>query len=152
MIGDCDQNVEPALGRPESMKYDQQARERRREAALQAPRCADAEEPAHQDPEVQSCVVNQNALQNVRTPSEVEPPEMPGLVGMCEGPLQPFTSSSQQPATSIASNASAVAVDGMSSSCLVLPAAPTSGWLRDVASDVEFIQSDQYFVAVITLV
>src|SRR5690349_16988767 len=55
---------------------------------LKAARRPDPNQRAHQEPQIQRRRVNQDALQDVRSSTQVHSAEPPGFVGMSEGSLQ----------------------------------------------------------------
>ena len=64
------------------------------ESPLQAPRCADANQVPHEEPEIEPAHVDQQSLQYVRVAAEVHAAHAARLVEMRDGPLQPFAAES----------------------------------------------------------
>src|SRR4051794_7219695 len=63
----------------------------RRYAALEATRCADADEGAHQQSQVEAANVDEEPLQDVRVAAQVRAPHRPGLVEMRVRTFQSLT-------------------------------------------------------------
>ena len=74
----------------------QKSTNERDEAALQAAWGADADQLTHEQPEIEAANVDQQPLQDVGVPAQVDAAHAAGFVEMGKGPLQAFTAEPQQ--------------------------------------------------------
>src|SRR5262245_49117108 len=95
---------------------------------------ADANQLPDEESEIEAARVNQQALQNVRVPAEIDTTHPSRLIQMREGPLQAFAAKSQQSQAARATNAPPIAIHRGARRGLLLPVAPPAIGFRDVGS------------------
>jgi len=81
---------------PEGSHQCQQRGDDREKAPLQPSRRAYTDQLSHQQSEIEATGVNQQALQNVRVPAQVDAPHPTCFVEMGERPFQALTTEPQQ--------------------------------------------------------
>lgn len=79
---------------------------------LKAPRCADTDERAHQQAEIQRPRMEQQPFEDIVVTPQMDAPHAAGFEEMRKGALQPLASLTQQALASRAPNASAIAIHG----------------------------------------
>jgi len=127
-------------------------RDQRAQAALEATRRADAEERAHQEPEIEAPDVDEEAFQDVRVAPQVRPAHPAGLIEMGVRPLQAFAAASLQPTAAGPAYPPAVRIDRVARRRLAAPVTRPAIWFRDVCPQVECRQIHQHLIAVVALV
>ena len=134
-----------------AQEADQRLHQRRR-AALEAPRRADARQVRHEQPEIDAADLDEQPLQNVGMPAQMDAAHPAGLIEMRVGPFQQLAPLPQQPFSACASNPPPVGIHRVPRRRLALPVAPAAVRLRDVAADADGRKPDHRLVAVISLV
>ena len=86
-----------------------EAPEKRRGAALEASRRADADELSHQETKVQRAGLQERPLENVLVTAQVHTPHAARPIEMREGPFEPLAALPQQALAAHAANPPAVA-------------------------------------------
>ena len=86
-------------------KHDHERREDGREATLEAPRCADADQVAHDEPEIEAARMNQDALQDVGVPTQMRAAQRAGFIQMGVRALKIFAAAPQEPLSPSPTNA-----------------------------------------------
>ena len=126
--------------------------ERGRRAALEAPRCANARQLPHEQPEIEPAGVHEHALQDVGMSAQVHASHAPGVVEMRIGAFEPFTALAQQPLPAGAPNPPTIGIHRVACLRLPLPVASPAIRLRDVTPDPKVRERDHRVVAVVPLV
>ena len=137
---------------PEAVQHDDQGRDERLDAALEAARRPDPRHLAHEEAQIEAAGPHQKALRDVGMPSQIHPTHAPRLVEMGVRALQPFAALSQQAFPSGTPNPTPVAMHSRARQRLALPAASPAIRLRHVAAKPEVGQRDHRLVAVVALV
>src|SRR6187200_1829999 len=95
-------------------------------------RRAAAGEGPHQESEIEAANVHEQALQDVRVPSQMRASHPTGFVEMRIWALQSLASAPLQPPSARATNPSTIGIDGVAGGGLLLPVPPSAIGLGDV--------------------
>jgi hypothetical protein len=96
--------------------------------------------------------VDQQPLQNVRVSAQIHAAQATGFIEMCKMVFKAFATQPQQSLPARATDAPAIAIDGVARRGLALPATPTAIGFRNVAPDLHRFEIDQLLIAVIALI
>ena len=123
-----------------------------RSAALEAARCPDAGQFAHEQTQIRPADLHEQSLEHVGMAAQMHAPQSSRFVEMGVGTFEPFAALTQQAPPAGASNASPVGVDGRPGRGLSPPATPAPVRLGHVAADAQRGQRHQGLVAVVPLI
>lgn len=137
---------------PESAQRADQGVDEGAYAALEAARRPEARQVSHQQAQVQTADVHQQALEDVRMVAQIDPAPPSGFVQMRVGTFEPLAALAQQPLPAGALNPPPVGIHRVADLGPASPVAPTASRLRHVTADAQFGQGDQCRVAVLPLV
>ena len=122
---------------PERPNQRQQRDEGRDTASLQAAWRADADQPPHEQAEVEATGVNQQTLPNIDVAAEIHAAQAAGLVEMGERPFQSLAAKPQQAEAPRAANAPTIAVHRVARRRITLVARCVSRFARRERSQPE---------------
>src|SRR4051795_252531 len=81
-----------------------------RQAALEPSRRAHADQLTHDEAEIEASGMNQQALQDVRVPTQMRPPHPARVIDMREGPFDALAPLPHQAASAGATHATSIAI------------------------------------------
>jgi len=115
---------------------------------LERARRADADQPTHEEPEIETARVNQQPLPTVGVTAEVHAAHATGLIEMGKRSFRAFTAEPQEAQAACPANSATIAVHRAARFWMPPPvASPTIG-LGDVTANADGFEVDQRLVAV----
>src|SRR5437867_3823850 len=124
----------------------------RRPAALKAPWRPAPERMPHQESEIERARVDDQPLEDVRMPAQVDPAQPAGVIDVRKRPLDVLAAAPHQPLPARAAHATAIAIDRVLGLRRLGTAATAASGLSEVATDAEGPESQQGVVAVIAAI
>src|SRR6266478_8594539 len=106
----------------------------------------------HQEPEIERACVDDQPLEDVRMPPQVDPAQPAGVIDVRKRPLDVLAATPHQPLPAWAAHATAIAIDRLLGLRLLGPAATAAIGLSEVAADAEGPEGQQGVVAVIAAI
>src|SRR5207249_696175 len=115
----------------------------RRPAALKAPWRPAPERMPHQEYEIERARVDDQPLEDVRMPAQVDPAQPAGVIDVRKRPLDVLAATPHQPLPAWAAHATAIAIDRLLGLRLLGPAATAAIGLSEVAAEAEGLEGQQ---------
>jgi hypothetical protein len=124
-------------GPSERAQQREKGTQQRSEAALQSARRADADQPTHEQAEIEAGGVDQQSLPNVRVPAQVRAAQAAGLIEMSERALQSCTAQPQEALATRTADTPTVPIHGVACIGVLLPAPSPTIRFGDVTADAD---------------
>jgi len=103
----------------------------------------------HQEPEIERACVDDQPLEDILMPAQVDPAEPAGVIDMRKGPFDVLPAALHQLLSARAADPTAIAIDGLLGLGLLGPAPPAAIGLGEVGADAETPEGQQRVVAVV---